>query len=351
MKQEAEIDILNFFESTDDNAFLDDMPQLTNLLDDDLFSMIPLDSDVLNDELMTNSLFQCDKKPEQIDNSEKELAEAYKPRIIQVNNYQCSDDGKVAETTYEKTESLHVPNVVVKEEKIEEELPYEVKYACPKSLFAKKSTANNKYPWELDDRESHQNNDDFIDSKNIDAMSEYEENEIFKRLKSVFESSQRQNLDILPWIRRHYRKLCVRRMQRGVGIPIFNIEKFSRKWQKAETHTTNVLDRFHHLIAASSNFSTANSKANGTFASRLVGSCKYELFVSPHTERVLHPFIYRNDTSCPPWVRLLCELQYEVNGVVPSRSSIDFCYVRPQHIPAVNALLQRLFWPGIDSKY
>ncbi|EDW03397.1 GH10528 [Drosophila grimshawi] len=44
----------------------------------------------------------------------------------------------------------------------------------------------------------------------------------------------------------------------------------------------------------------------------------------------------------------MCELQHRVNRCHPSRSTIDFCYVRPQHIPAVNALLQSVFWPGID---
>lgn len=46
----------------------------------------------------------------------------------------------------------------------------------------------------------------------------------------------------------------------------------------------------------------------------------------------------------------MCELQYAVNGVVPSRASIDYCYVRPHHIAAVNSLLQNNFWQGIDSK-
>lgn len=46
----------------------------------------------------------------------------------------------------------------------------------------------------------------------------------------------------------------------------------------------------------------------------------------------------------------MCELQYAVNGVLPSRASIDYCYVRPHHIAAVNSLLQNNFWPGIDSK-
>lgn len=47
----------------------------------------------------------------------------------------------------------------------------------------------------------------------------------------------------------------------------------------------------------------------------------------------------------------MSELQYAVNDEIPERSSIDFCYVRPQHIAAVNGLLQRMFWPGIDSKF
>jgi len=29
---------------------------------------------------------------------------------------------------------------------------------------------------------------------------------------------------------------------------------------------------------------------------------------------------------------------------------IDYCYVRPHHIPAVNALCREYFWPGIDSE-
>lgn len=47
----------------------------------------------------------------------------------------------------------------------------------------------------------------------------------------------------------------------------------------------------------------------------------------------------------------MCELQYAVNGALPSRASIDYCYVRPHHIAAVNSLLQSNFWPGIDSKF
>lgn len=47
----------------------------------------------------------------------------------------------------------------------------------------------------------------------------------------------------------------------------------------------------------------------------------------------------------------MCEMQYRVNKKFPERSSIDYCYVRPHHIPAVNSLLQMQFWPGIDSEW
>ena len=45
--------------------------------------------------------------------------------------------------------------------------------------------------------------------------------------------------------------------------------------------------------------------------------------------------IFRND---PSWK-------------MPPSPPIDFCYVRPEHIPSVNALCREFFWPGIDSKY
>lgn len=46
----------------------------------------------------------------------------------------------------------------------------------------------------------------------------------------------------------------------------------------------------------------------------------------------------------------MCELQLTVNNSAPTRTTIDFCYIRPNHIGAVNTLLQSAFWPGIDSK-
>lgn len=47
----------------------------------------------------------------------------------------------------------------------------------------------------------------------------------------------------------------------------------------------------------------------------------------------------------------MCELQLTVNNRPPTRASIDFCYIRQNHVAAVNSLLQNDFWPGIDSSY
>lgn len=33
------------------------------------------------------------------------------------------------------------------------------------------------------------------------------------------------------------------------------------------------------------------------------------------------------------------------------RHPIDFCYVRPQHVPIVNAMCRTFFWPGIDCEW
>lgn len=36
--------------------------------------------------------------------------------------------------------------------------------------------------------------------------------------------------------------------------------------------------------------------------------------------------------------------------VPPSTPPLDYCYVRLEHIPSVNALCREFFWPGIDSE-
>ena len=105
-------------------------------------------------------------------------------------------------------------------------------------------------------------------------------------------------------IRRFYRKIAVRKLKREYGLPLLDI------------------DNFVH---------------------------------SPYTNRLLKPFI-RRDTSCHPlWLKVMEELRIKVNKSnpkwkTPPIAPIDYSYVRPQHIPAINSLCNQFFWPGIDCE-
>lgn len=352
VKEEPPIDILDFIDSAENSNLLDEMPILPTLTTEEINSVIPSFT-TTNDIDLFDGFF--DKPKIELPFDENDFSE---PKIVQITNYQDLDQNPLANDQLQSNIKQEIPSDIdmqdddIEEEAEEEEIPYEDKYVCKKSLF-KRSAPPEKYPWEIDfGDQNNDDDDDFVGDKSIELMGEYEENEIYKRLKSIFEASESKSIDIPPWIRRHYRKLSVRKMQRGLGLPIFNIDKFNKKLFEVSnaSSTPALLDRFHHLIAASGNFSSG-TKTNETFMARLAGTCQYDLFISPHTERVLHPFIYRNDTCMPAWVKMMCELQYEVNGEMPSRASIDYCYLRPQHIAAVNGLLQRMFWPGIDSKH
>lgn len=344
--KEEHIDVLDFIDSNENSNLLDEMPSIPLLSEQDISSVIPSFSTTNVEDFWSEKLFELDKKEDLLQSDESEVSK-YEPRIIQVTNFQDATEMR------EKVKMEVFSDDEASDEKDVEDEPYEVKYACEKSLFKPNTTSTEKYPWEVDLAADQIQSDDFAGDRSIELIGEYEENEIFKRLKVIFEASKSQKIDIPPWVRRHYRKLCVRKMQRSFGKPIFNLDKFKNRDHVAntkQTPNTTVLDRFHHLISASGNFTTGSKSGHDTFIARLAGSCQHDLFISPHTGRILHPFIYQNDTCVPPWVKLMCELQYEVNGQIPTRASIDFCYVRPQHIAAVNALLQRMFWPGIDSK-
>lgn len=342
-KEENIIDILDFIDSNENSNLLEEMPMLPTLTTEEINSVIPSFTTNNDNDLLEN-LFDCKSK---LDIPPIEEDEFIEPKILQVQNFQEN----VSDSTVTIIKHEIPSEIETDDEKVDEDIPYEEKYVCEKSLFKSKPPAE-KYPWEVDLAAEHDDRDDLNGDKHIELMGEYEENEMYKRLKTIFEAAENHPIDIPHWIRRHYRKLCVRRTQRSLGLPVFNVDKFSKKdfQSNHKNSSSTVLDRFHHLITASGDFSSGRKK-DETFLARLAGSCQYDLFVSPHTERVLHPFIYRNESSIPPWVKLMCELQYEVNGEMPSRGTIDYCYVRPQHIAAVNGLLQRMFWPGIDSKF
>lgn len=88
---------------------------------------------------------------------------------------------------------------------------------------------------------------------------------------------------------------------------------------------------------------------------KLLGGVREEMVYSTYSSMYLKPYIRRDSTANPPWLKLMAELLTKINNkdsswTLPPRAPIDFSYVQPQHIPAVNSLCNHFFWPGIDCK-
>jgi hypothetical protein len=70
--------------------------------------------------------------------------------------------------------------------------------------------------------------------------------------------------------------------------------------------------------------------------------------------RTLKPFIRRDYESRPMKLKLLEEIRSKCSSTEIRNSvvkPIDYSYVQPQHIPAINAICKEFFWSGIDGKY
>ncbi|XP_005191966.1 cysteine-rich protein 2-binding protein [Musca domestica] len=307
--------------------------------------------------------------------------EEFQPRIVQVTNFQqLMNDGSETKTGSHSPRKL---GKIIKEEKeirsdgelndnskivdektqisdddeednedrCNDEDVQSLLKDCKPSLFTKQP--RRQWPWLVErhtgdsdeeekltedgSNESQQNNMD------LTRMSEYEEKELLRKLRRIFSLEDKCKIRIPSFVRRFYRKLCIREWKRAHGKPLFNLDDFvnGRHLTKVQNDKTRHIDRYQ-LISLSS------KDQKRSFHARIAGSFECEFFESPYTQRILHPYIFRNSKYFPPFLKLMCELQYKVNNKYPSRAPIDFCYVRPNHIAAVNSLLQTEFWPGID---
>lgn len=169
-------------------------------------------------------------------------------------------------------------------------------------------------------------------------MSEQEEVYILQKV-------DKRHLDSAPpAIRRLYRKLAVRKLKREHSLPIFDLDSFGCKPDLSQRNckgNNRVLDRF------------VNENLGGVYEQRLQGYNEPTAVHSPYTNRILKPFIRRDTTCRPQWLKLMEELQAKINKKnpewkPPNLAPIDYSYVRPQHIPAINSLCSQFFWPGID---
>ncbi|CAB4064856.1 Mitochondrial ornithine transporter 1,60S ribosomal protein L21-2,60S ribosomal protein L21-A,60S ribosomal protein L21,60S ribosomal protein L21-B,Cysteine-rich protein 2-binding protein,60S ribosomal protein L21-1 [Lepeophtheirus salmonis] len=122
-------------------------------------------------------------------------------------------------------------------------------------------------------------------------------------------------------------------------------EDFPDQKEIGISESIRILDRY----LAHPNINSGKSDYNSsTFKMKLVGRDEYsKTIMSPFTGRMLKPYIRRDLESRPLKLRLLNEIVSRGKKIIDSHP-IDYCYVQPHHIPAINSLVEKFFWPGID---
>lgn len=84
-------------------------------------------------------------------------------------------------------------------------------------------------------------------------MSEYEEKELLQKLRKILALEVKCNIHIPPYIRRFYRKLCIREWKREHGKPIFNLDDYideSKRNLKTQTlnEKSKIIERYQVSI-------------------------------------------------------------------------------------------------------
>ncbi|XP_038252886.1 cysteine-rich protein 2-binding protein isoform X1 [Dermochelys coriacea] len=203
------------------------------------------------------------------------------------------------------------------------------------------------------------------------SVSIYEEKLLLKRLEACPNA-----VSMTPEARRLRRKLIVRQAKRERGLPLFDLDQvvnaalllvdgiygakergISRLPAGHATYRTTsqdfrILDRYQTMLPAMKGYRHQTTK----FLYRLVGSedlVTDHSIVSPYTSRVLKPYIRRDHETKPPKLQLLAEIcahphKNDPDWKAEPEAPIDYCYVRPNHIPTINSMCHEFFWPGID---
>lgn len=124
------------------------------------------------------------------------------------------------------------------------------------------------------------------------------------------------------------------------------------KTNNDQSKEVKLLDPLCHY---NTSLSLAAKHKHTNLKTRLMGGIRKEMILSPYSSIYLKPYIRRDTETNPVWLRLMAEIQMKVNEknenyILPPRAPIDYTYVQPEHIPAINSLCNNFFWAGIDSK-
>lgn len=77
-------------------------------------------------------------------------------------------------------------------------------------------------------------------------MSEYEEIEFLQKMRKVFNMEDKLKIEIPAYVRRFYRKLCVREWKREHGKPLFNLDDQinGKSNDPVDEEKTQIIDRY-----------------------------------------------------------------------------------------------------------
>uniref|UniRef100_A0A669ETI0 Cysteine-rich protein 2-binding protein n=1 Tax=Oreochromis niloticus TaxID=8128 RepID=A0A669ETI0_ORENI len=202
------------------------------------------------------------------------------------------------------------------------------------------------------------------------TLSLYEERMLLRRLDACPLA-----LAVTPQAKRLHRKLLVRQAKRQRRLPLLDIDQVVSATlslvggiygaQEAgsqigggvkgkyctSSQELRILDRFQTGVSGRRGV----QQPSVSFWHRLMGAegSLEQTIRSPYTSRLLKPYIRRDYESRPPKLRLLAEIRAYPHRKEPGwapepDAPIDYCYVRPNHIPSVNAMCHDSFWPGVD---
>ncbi|XP_067115293.1 cysteine-rich protein 2-binding protein [Osmerus mordax] len=200
-------------------------------------------------------------------------------------------------------------------------------------------------------------------------LSLYEERILLRRLEACPLA-----LAVTPQAKRLHRKLLVRQAKRQRGLPLLDVDQALSATlslvgglygaQGGGRHSASGGGRFRttsHDLRVLDRFQTTMSSRRGyhlpsvSFWHRLMGSDAGvdQGIKSPYTSRILKPYIRRDYENKPLKLRLLAEIRAHPHRTKPGwapepEAPIDYCYVRPNHIPSVNSMCHDSFWPGVD---
>ncbi|XP_039277872.1 cysteine-rich protein 2-binding protein [Nilaparvata lugens] len=189
-------------------------------------------------------------------------------------------------------------------------------------------------------------------SNELIPLNQYDEHVLLEDLETTVKMVPKEKLDrsVYPL----YSKLKLRRLKRSKGCSYFNFDDYLRSYHERKRMRKGKRIDSEEATKVKSDPSPRDGIEENTLLSRGIYP-DVDFVCSQYTNRTLKPFIWR-DTSCrPPYLKVLHELKSK-RGVEtgPSNSdfisgdSIDYSYLKPQHIQTINNLCCRYFWPGIN---